>query len=126
MYAAAAALDPAVPEDHRRYLPYMLFHGDDRLRYEVQKSRTFAKTADPDPRVRLFAAWALCEVGQVNPARKFDLLGVWRRGPDAVDDRGRGGAGVVGQHCQTTLLGGGADRRDGPAGRSATVGRVGV
>ena len=37
MYAAAA-LDPAVPEDHRRYLPYMLFHGDDRLRYEVQKS----------------------------------------------------------------------------------------
>jgi hypothetical protein len=64
----------------------MLFHRDDRLRYEVQKSRTFAKTADPDPRVRLFAAWALCEVGQVNPAHKFDLLGAWRRGPDAVDD----------------------------------------
>ena len=82
---AAVALDPKVPDDRRRYLPYLLYHDDDEVGYAEQKTGIFAKTADPDPQVRLFAAWALCEFGQVTPAREFDLLDVWRRGPTAAD-----------------------------------------
>ncbi|HEV2296836.1 MAG TPA: hypothetical protein VGR35_23550 [Tepidisphaeraceae bacterium] len=83
MYATAA-LDPNLSKHQRRYLPYLLYHGDD-VRYGAQMTGIFAKTADSDPQVRLFAAWALCELAQVEPGREFDLLAVWRRGPDAAD-----------------------------------------
>jgi hypothetical protein len=81
---AAAALDPTMPDAQREYLPYLLYHDDD-VRYAAMMMGTFAKTADSDLHVRLFAAWALCELAQIEPEREFDLLGIWRRGPDAAE-----------------------------------------
>jgi hypothetical protein len=84
MYAGAA-LDPNLSKHQREYLPYLLYHGDDDVRYEAQMRGTFAMTTDADLQVRLFAAWALCELAQLEPGREFDLLAVWARGPDAAD-----------------------------------------
>ena len=83
MYAAAA-LDPKLSKHQRGYLPYLLYHGDD-IRYEAQMRATFARTEDGDPRIRLFAAWVLCGLAQVEPGREFDLLATWACGPGAAD-----------------------------------------
>jgi hypothetical protein len=83
MYAYAA-LDPRMPDvAQRRVLPHLLYHGD--VHYAERMTAIYAKTTDTDPRVRLFAAWALCSLAQIEPEREFDLLDIWRRGPDAAE-----------------------------------------
>jgi hypothetical protein len=86
MYADVA-LDPNVPADRRAYVPYMLYHGDDAMRYEDRMSALYAMSgdADADLKVRAFASWALCELAQIEPTREFDLIAISERGGDAME-----------------------------------------
>ncbi len=84
MYAEVA-LDPDLPEQLRQTLPHTLYHDNGELRYEDELSFIFARLNDPDRKVRLFAAWSLCQLSQYTPEREFDLVAIWQAGPDVID-----------------------------------------